>query len=257
MKIDLLMWTLNSEKTLVLTLESIKKAIPEKYINKKYIIDGGSNDKTILIALGYGWDVITSKKGIGTQANLGLSLVETDVFASFEHDIILCKNWFKKIKNTIKPKNVAVSQGVRISLNKTLNIIEKYSLKRDLRYSSIDNNLYKTKIIKKLGGFSEKYNYSADRALQDKVIKNGYEWLINKNIVSIHNITNLRNRSKQLYKKLKTDTYKENFGLKECLSRFLFSPLRGFDIMLKEKYPQVFFGYPYYRFYILKGVLKK
>lgn len=256
-KIDLLMWTLNSEKTLPLTLKSIKNAIPKKYINKKYIIDGGSNDKTVLIALNYKWDVIISEKGIGKQANTGLSLVETDIFASFEHDIILNPNWFNLIINTINKKNIAVSQGIRLPLNKTLNIIERYSLKRNLCYSSIDNNLYKTKIIRELGGFSEKYIASTDRVLQDKIIKNGYEWLVNKNIISIHNITSLKRYSKHICNYLKKDIYKENFGLKECLSRFLFSPLRGFDIAIKEKHPQVFFGYPYYRFYILKGVLKK
>lgn len=250
------MWTLNSEKTLETTLKSIEKAIPKKYINNKIIIDGFSKDSTLKIAEKHNWNIVLSEKGIGKQANIGLSLVETEIFASFEHDIILNPNWFNLIVDTIKEKNVAVSQGIRLSVNKTLKIIEEYSLKRNLRYSSIDNNLYKTKIIRDVGGFSEKHIASVDRELQDRIIDSGYKWVISKNIISKHNITNLIDYSNHVYNYLKKDSYKETFTGYDCVFIFLFSPLRAFHMILKEKHPFVFVGYPFYRFNVMRGILE-
>lgn len=99
-KIDLVMWTLNSEKTLAVALSSINVAIPDRYVNQKIIVDGNSEYDTKEIGKAFGWQVITTNdRGIGKQANIALDLVETEVFASFEHDIILNPSWFTFIRS--------------------------------------------------------------------------------------------------------------------------------------------------------------
>lgn len=256
MKIDLLIWTLNSEKTLPITLRSIEKAIPKENINQKIIVDGGSIDNTIQIAEKNGWTIIKSKKGIAKQANLGLKHIETSVFASFEHDIILDPNWFYKIKDTIKPENVAASQGIRLSINPTLRAIDKYAAEHG-RVVSIDNNLYKTEIIRKLGGFKEQFYASADRDLQDRIRQNGYKWIINKNIISLHNKTGLKTTAKHMQKLSFFDSYEKEDSKKAIIKTFFFSPLRGLQIAIKEKQPQTFLVYPYLRFYVMKGKIIK
>jgi len=254
MKIDLVMWTLNSEKTLHLALNSIKKAIPEKNINNKILVDGGSFDRTIEIARNFGWRVYESEKGIGKQANYALSLVETPYFASFEHDIYLCKNWYTQIWSTLK-KGVAVTQGVRLSLNPTLRAFEIYSLKKDNPYSSIDNNVYDTQLIRKIGGFSEKHPYSADRELQDRTRSYGFRWIVNKNIISNHIVVDFFNRVKHIENASKLNDYPEHNKKNKQLERFLFSPIRGIQIAFSVNYPLAFFAYPYWRFYRLKSAI--
>ena len=275
MKLDLVMWTYNSEKTLSYTLNSIKKAIPEKFINQKIIVDGGSNDRTALIADFFKWNFIKSKrKGIPFQANTALELVETDIFASFEHDIVLCPNWFYLIKNKLDNDKVAVAQGVRLSTNKALRAIEKYGLLEDyIRYSSIDNNIYKTKIIKDLGGFDEKFIVSTDRKLQDKIKENGYKWLICKNIISDHLKPSVRKSAKHYQKNHLLRDYKEDFKpvflyskvkiksekrleFLDSLSKLFSSFIIGFVIARKYKIPEVTYCYPYWRLKKLQTAIK-
>lgn len=257
MKIDLVMWTLNSEKTLNIALRSIKKAIPENKINKKILVDGGSKDNTKQIAENYGWRVYNSLKGIGRQANHALSLVETSYFASFEHDIYLCQDWLKLIWPTIHlKKDVAVSQGTRLSINPTLRSFEIYSLKKNNPYSSIDNNIYDTELIRKLGGFSEKHPYSSDRELQDRVRSNGFKWIVNKEIISDHISGDFFYRIKHVDKAARLNDYPQHNRIKPQLKRFLFSPVRGLQIALSTDYPLAIFAYPYWRIHRLLSVLK-
>ena len=73
MKVDLVMWTLNGEKTLPLVLSRINEVIPKDIVNQKLIVDDGSNDKTVAIARKYGWNVIKNEgKGISDAANTAL-----------------------------------------------------------------------------------------------------------------------------------------------------------------------------------------
>lgn len=256
MKIDLAMWTLNAEKYLKVVLTSIKNGIPENKINKRILVDGGSQDKTIEIAESFKWKVYNSKKGIGRQANYALNLIETEVFASFEHDVILCKNWFNRIYETIKENDVAVSQGVRIPTNPTLKAIELYKAENTNCYSSIDNNLFKTKIIRDIGGFSEKHPYSSDFELQKRIRANGFKWLVNRNIKSIHITPSFFDRVKHENKSGLINDSPENNELKLNLKLASFSPIRGFQILLKTKNPTPFLAYPYLRLNRLNVALK-
>lgn len=273
-KIDLVMWTLNSEKYLALTLESIHREIPDKFVNRRIIIDGGSADNTENIVNNYNWEFYKCKKGIPYQANMALEMVDTPVFASFEHDIILCKNWFFKIKDTIKSKNVAVSQGIRLCMNKPLRAIEKYAMLKDyVTYTSIDNNLYKTKIIRDLGGYSLKHPASVDRELQDRVRFNGYKWLINENIVSDHLVFSVVDYAKKAHKRRLLDDYHEDIAnimfvgkvkvknykrvyLFDFITKVYLSFIVGLDIARKYNCLSVSWVYPYWRLYKLKTLLE-
>ena len=77
MKVDLVMWTLNGEKTLPLVLSRINKVIPIEVVNQKLIVDDGSKDNTVTIAKKYGWNVIKNEgKGISDGANTALKHVQ-------------------------------------------------------------------------------------------------------------------------------------------------------------------------------------
>lgn len=85
MKVDLVMWTYNGEKTPPLVLGRIKKVVSEGVVNQKLIVDDGSKDNTVAIAQKYGRNVIRNEgKGISDGANTALKHVQTPYFCSFE-----------------------------------------------------------------------------------------------------------------------------------------------------------------------------
>ena len=255
--IDLVMWTLNSQKTLSVVLSSIKIAIPDKCVNQKIIVDGNSEDNTREIGESFGWNVINTKdRGIGKQANIALDIVETEIFASFEHDIILNPLWLCSIRGQIEKPNVAVVQGVRVATNSVMRAIEKYSLKRDLRYSSIDNNLYRTKIIREIGGYNPNYPVSTDRELQDRVWEAGYKWIVDRTIISDHIKPSFRDSATNVHKLTLLKDYPKDNSTIENLAKLLFSPIRGMEIVYDQKCPQAFLAYPYWRFWRMKTVIQ-
>lgn len=255
-KIDLVMWTYNSAKTLPNTLSSIEKAIPPEYINKKIIVDGHSTDGTQDIGKKFGWIIVDAKElGIPNQANQALDSVETEVFASFEHDILLNPNWFHKVlKHLESDQTVAVAQGIRLTTNHVFKKIEEIGIERNIPYRSIDNNLYRTEVIKKLGGFNTDCLISCDWDLQERVQKSGYKWVTDKTVVSDHVWGNTSNIIKH-FRELNKQDDPNNPPIMQVLLRFLYSPIRGVDISIKKKCPQAALIYPYWRFIHLKTTL--
>ena len=109
MKVDLVMWTLNGEKTLPAVLNRINKVIPKSVVDQKLVVDDGSKDSTVDIARKYGWNVINNEgKGISHGANTALNHVQTSYFCSFEQDIYLDSDWWNKVSALILNK---VSRG--------------------------------------------------------------------------------------------------------------------------------------------------
>ena len=221
MKIDLVMWTKDGEKTLVSCLKSIDRAIGPDQVNQKIAVDGHSKDNTKNVLKQFGWSVYDADKvGIPFQA---ISLVETPFFASFEQDIILNPQWFNLAFKHFDEDNVAVVQGVRTSLNKTLRIIESSSLNRKIKRSSIDNNLYKTDIIKSLD-LPLNYPLGFDRALQHLILDEGFKWIVDKQLVSLHNKQSFRHEAKKICNDITRCKYmRDNVPFSRVLKVFCFS----------------------------------
>src|SRR2546422_4002908 len=94
MKIDLVMWTYNSASSLAKSLPSIENAIDSENVCHRIAVDGGSVDKSPAPLSRYNWTVKKAqRKRIPYQANEALAMVDTEVFAAFEHDIILNSKW--------------------------------------------------------------------------------------------------------------------------------------------------------------------
>ena len=258
MKIDLVIWTKDGEKTLVPCLKSIERAIGHDQVNQKIAVDGHSKDNTKTILKQFGWTVYNAEKvGIPFQAKQAISLVETPFFASFEQDIILNPQWFQlALRHFYEKENVAVVQGVRVSLNKTLKVIEASALNKKIRQSSIDNNLYRTDIIKSLD-LPLKYPLGFDRALQDLILNKGFKWIVDKQLVSLHNKQSFMQDAKKICNDITRCEYmRDNVPFFRVLKLFCFSWVRGFQMGLKSKYPLVIFAYPYYRWQSVKAYFR-
>jgi glycosyltransferase involved in cell wall biosynthesis len=201
LKLDLCIWTLNSGGTLDQCLASIDKAVPAENVCHKIAVDGGSRDNTLDILRNHGWTTYSSPSGIARQANAALSKVDTEFFATFEHDIILQREWFGRMAKLIELPQVACAQGIRNIVGiRGVDTIERWRWQKTRKnlanydtvesslfgYHSLDNNLFRTEAVRKAGGFPYDCPISVDRFIHNSLIDAGYKWMIDLDCQSQH-----------------------------------------------------------------------
>jgi len=254
-KIDLVIWTFNSQRTLDQSLRSIEAAIPAQETCHKIAVDGGSQDGTKEILSNHGWEVFGAPRGIPHQANRALSLVDSDYYASFEHDILLNPSWLWRMKQLISKPRAAVAQGIRIFQgSRVFEAIEKYQLltgRFPRWFYSLDNNLYNTRIIREIGGYPRICPVSTDGVLRQAVLKAGYSWLTDFSCMSYHL---RRGYWHQLKHHIEGYMYRRFFDWygpgSETFPKFLkgvfFSPVPGALIARHQRVLSAFPGYAIY-----------
>jgi len=268
-KVDLVLWAKNGAATLPMVLRRVDEVIPSEAVDKKIFIDDHSVDESSVFAEDFGWAVYLNEKGgVGSGANLGLRHVTNEYFISLEQDVVLAKDWFEKIPKYLERKDVVVAQGWRISNHPVIGKIDEYSMER-FRSSlcSIDNTVYKTKIIRTLGGFPEHLKYTGvDAHIHQRVLNAGFKWVTDSTVLSIHlRKGGLREQIRRYYfygMDMPILGREELFvkhmdaRLRRSASIAFFSPFRGLEIAIKKRCPQAFYYYPLIRFSHLRGSLK-
>lgn len=287
-KVDLVVWTKNGAETLPIVLKRIAEVIPSKFVNKRVIVDDHSSDNTREIARSFGWNVVFNEgKGISDGANTALKHVKSEYFISFEQDLLLAHDWWERIPPYLQNPKVAVASGMRFA-NKPLGVrrlqqyvAKKYRGEAELASwlrtrqmaaftlgKTLDNTIYKTKAIKKLGGFPKmQVNAGVDAVLAYKVGQAGYFWIVDYNVQSNHLRQGLRQElhhqywyATQLYeiwRRIETETNKPPPITKSgIIFRFCLSPFTGLFMALKTKEPTIAYIHPLIRFYYMKGLLE-
>ena len=195
MKVDLVMWTLNGEKTLPIVLSRINKVIPKEVVNQKLIVDDGSKDNTVAIAKKYGWNVIKNEgKGISDGANTALKHVQTSYFCSFEQDVFLSRDWWRRVSALIINKeDVGAACGLRfLPRNNFCFSIEPYQLTRkDVDFyggfgKTLDNTIWNTEALRSIGGFPKVNFAGIDTFVFNLLESKGYKWLVDYDVKSLH-----------------------------------------------------------------------
>ncbi len=276
LKVDLVMWTFNGEKTLALVLNRINKIIPKEIVNNKIIVDDGSKDQSVTIAKNCGWTVIKNEgKGISDGANTALKHVKTDYFCSFEQDVFLSSNWWKEISNLIiNKKSVAAACGLRfLPRNNFCFSIEPYQLTRkNIDFyggygKTLDNTIWNTDALRSVGGFP-KVNYAGiDTLLFHSLDLKGYRWLVNYEVTSLHlHQGGLLNEFKhyyfyglslpEIYNRLKKYNFYSNETVMRLFLRFAKSPISSFKMALKMHDSRLMFSYPIIRLCWLIGYIR-
>ena len=275
MKVDLVMWTLNGEKTLPLVLSRINRIIPKDIVNQRLIVDDGSKDNTVTIAGKYGWTVLKNEgKGISDGANTALKHVQTSYFCSFEQDVVLSSNWWNKVSALILNKqDVAAACGLRfLPRNNFCYSIEPYQLTRkDVDFhggygKTLDNTIWNTTILRSIGGFPKVNFAGIDTFLFNMFKLKGYEWLVDYDVRSLHlHYGGLLNEFKhyyfygrslpQIYSRLNISLY-ENENTGALFLRFVKSPISSFKMALKMHDSRLIFSYPIIRLCWLLGYIR-
>jgi glycosyltransferase involved in cell wall biosynthesis len=287
-KVDLVMWTKNGGETLPLVLKRINEVIPREFINEKLVVDDESNDDTQHIAASFGWTVIPNKgRGISDGANTALENVTSEFFISFEQDLLLARDWWDKIPPLLENSKVAVASGMRCAdkprgVRKLQQYVaKKYRGEAELASwlrtrqmaaftlgKTLDNTIYRTKIIKKLGGFPKmRVNAGVEAVLAYKVGQAGFRWVVDYNVQSVHLRRGLKQElchqywyatlSYEVWRKIKTETNQPppitKMGI---MFRFCVSPFTGLFVSFKTREPTITYIHPLIRFYYMKGLLE-
>lgn len=273
--LDLVMWTKNGAETLVPVFRQINKVLPHKIVKNKIIVDDDSVDETRSIAEAFGWQVIANKgTGISDGTNTALDQVKSEFFASFEQDLVLAYDWWRKISKYFSDPHVAIASGVRLpSQPLALRKLQEYAT---LRYQqrtenseaylygkTLDNTLYRTSIIKEIGGFPELlFSAGVDNVLAQRIQQHGFKWTVDFSVKSLHLRKGLVDELKHYYwygtcfPELYPMLFQRPLGIKSLFLRLAFSPFRGLEVALKKKSPQIVFMYPLIRFAVLQGVFE-
>ena len=277
MKVDLVMWTLNGEKTLPMVLSRINKVIPKEAVNQRLMVDDGSKDNTVTIAKKYGWNVIKNEgKGISDGANTALKHVQTSYFCSFEQDVILSVDWWRKVSALIINKEgVGAACGLRfLPRNDFCSSVELYQLTRkDVDFyggfgKTLDNTIWDSRALRSIGGFPKVNFAGIDTSVSILLESKGYKWLVDYDVKSLHlHYGGLLNEFKhyyfyakslpEIYSRLKKyRAFYEKENLSSLFLRFLKSPISSLKMTLKMQDSRLLFCYPIIRLCWLLGYIR-
>lgn len=252
LQVDACLWTKNSAEFLPATLSRFEKVVPQKNIHKKIMIDDHSTDRSAELGERWGWRVYRNEStGISSAANQALRLVTQPFFISLEHDVLLARNWWSRVSSHFQDEKVAIAQGLRLPRNRALSAISK-----EHHDVTLDNNMYRTAVVRQLGGFPSTCRFCTDILLHRQIERAGYKWIVDATVVSEHmrdGILREASHKAALHKlcTCKTKPYRLSYLLRITAQ----SPFSGLKMCVKNSEPLVFFAYPYIRLRILEGCL--
>jgi len=288
-KIDLAMWTLNGKKTLAPVLERIEQVIPTKIVGQRFIVDDGSTDDTVKTAESHGWTVLRNEgKGISDGANTALKHVETEFFCSFEQDMLLSPDWWKKVSRHLHKPKVAAVSGMRfyprtnpiscVELNTYLNE-KKVNGENPLSLRAakgqigvgrtIDNTVYNTSVLRQLGGFPKLSEAGIDTVLAWVIKTSGFDWLVDTSVHSLHLRPSVRDALTHQF--MYAAAFKETYSVAEeltgvsfeetcqtstLLRRLATSPFIGLKLALRFREPKLAVLYPPFMTYFFNGFIR-
>jgi len=171
-KFDVVISTLNSERTIKACLDACMHEIP---VNQIIVIDGGSTDATLEILKEFPKIICHVKPNLnlGQSRAFGFSLVKTKWFVQLDSDIILKEGWFKTMSGDMKRADVI--EGSRINHY----AIPHPNVKRAL----FGGMLIRTETIKNL---KLDCLILEDELTRRIVTKRGYRWLKNGCLLADH-----------------------------------------------------------------------
>jgi glycosyltransferase involved in cell wall biosynthesis len=287
-KVDLVIWTFNGADTLPSVLKRIGEVIPSEFVNRKVIADDRSSDDTRKIAESYGWTVVLNEgKGISDNANTALKNVSSEFFVSFEQDLLLARDWWKKIPRYLEDPKVHAASGMRFaSQPRGVKRMQEYvarkyrgeaALASWLRGretqaftlgKTLDNTIYRTAAVRAVGGFPySRSSAGVDTTLAYLLSARGFRWLVDYDVQSVHLRKGLRQelghqfwyaqQLKEMWTQIERNTSARRPPVTkfDVVYRFAMSPFTGVFMAYKTREPSIAYIHPLVRLFYLRGFL--
>ncbi len=163
----------NEEKTIAKTIESVLKLDYPKEKLKVIVVNDGSKDRTLEIARRYeenGVLVLSQKnRGKAVALNHGLKHVDSEFFACLDADSFVRRDTLKKMMRYFTSEEVSAVCPL-MKVNNPKNLLQKLQWLEYILYAFLKKiyaamntvhvtpgpfSVYRTKVVKKLGGFDE------------------------------------------------------------------------------------------------------
>ncbi len=145
-KVDVVILTKNSAKTLEHVLRSVFNDIP---VNRLIIVDAGSTDRTLEIAREYKAEIVIEKGNLALARYKGALHVKTDWFCFIDSDIRIISPWYGNLERWKRLSRVAWIQGLTLEHS---NILNSYAFSKTMRYAkygciALSNSLLKRDVV--------------------------------------------------------------------------------------------------------------
>lgn len=242
------MWAKNGARFLPTVLNRIDRVIPQEDVNRKIFVDDSSSDDSVGIAESFNWDIYVNEQGgICGGFNEALKRVASDYFVSIEQDVVLAKDWWDKIPKHMEKEKVAVAQGIRVPSQKLLRAIYEYKITARTD-TSLDNNIWRTETIRKIGGFPTSRKFMADRFLLPKILHHGFEWVVDREVISIHIRESVKKTLEHHYGALlraEIETASDLMDSVDLMKTLKNGSMRTIHIAFRENLPSIFYIYPF------------
>jgi len=273
-KVDIVMWTKNGELFLPSVLKRIDKVVPSEIISNKIMVDDKSIDATVKIGMSYNWTVYPNPKGgVSSGANEALRRVRSKRFISLEQDLVMARDWWDKIPYLLEDEKVVAASGVRVPDKPVaLRLIDEYANERYSREmkanpasrygKTLDNTIYKTDLLRQIGGFPAlPINAGVDAALVKRINDKGFSWKVDFNVKSTHLRRDLADELRHAYwygaeySVLSRIIEEKPNASASTFTLALFSPFRGLQIALNKTCWEIGLVYPLIRLATFLGAL--
>jgi glycosyltransferase involved in cell wall biosynthesis len=261
--LDLCLWARNGARYLTLTLKRIDKVIPSVCVNQKIFVDDSSVDETREIAKKYGWTVYDNREGyVSGGIREAFRHVETELFCTFEQDVLLPFGWLEKIIRHMEDENVIVALGTGLDTNKVMKAIEHFREPSRVAGFWFGDDIFRTSLVKELGGFPNTSRLWVDREFNEKVLHSKYRIIIDRNVVCLHMKGSVRDCMDHQYRldmiRGGDDSFFfPNISATGLIMKGLATPFLGFKCAVKENCPQAVWAYPYVRLMSMKEFLRR
>lgn len=172
-KISIIIPVLNEAICLNEILAYLKQNSSTKNILEIIVVDGGSLDNTIAIALSSGASVLKSPKGRAKQLNIGAKSAKGDILYFLHVDTLPPNNFDQSIIESFKKGNIVGCFQMKFDSNSLfLNFFAWFTRVNHILCRGGDQSLFVAKnLYYKAGGFNENYIIYEDNEFINRLYK--------------------------------------------------------------------------------------
>ena len=175
-RISIIIPVLNEADSILKVLRYLNRNSSQENIEEIIVVDGGSEDETIVLAQDYGVSIINSEKGRAKQMNLGAKNAKGEILYFLHVDTLPPANFDQSIISAVSANHRVGCFQMRFDSNsRFLNFFAWFSRVNHTICRGGDQSLFITKdLFNKVKGFNEDYIVYEDNEFIGRLYKETY-----------------------------------------------------------------------------------